>query len=45
MYREYYTLKKKEEQMSTSDSIVDKPTIKVSGTKKSVPYGQEKKPH
>jgi hypothetical protein len=46
MYREYYALKKKEEQQNISDSVVAKPdSNKSQGPKKSVPYGQGKKPH
>ncbi len=46
MYREYYALKKKESNYNAADSAGTKPaTINSNGPKKSVPYGQGKKPH
>ncbi|CAN5737382.1 hypothetical protein BH11BAC7_BH11BAC7_09780 [soil metagenome] len=45
MYHEYYALKNKEEQLKVSDSITGKsPEPDFSGTKKSVPCGNGKKP-
>ncbi len=44
MYHEYYVIKRKEEQINRTDSIVSKPTAKSSPPKKSTPYGQGKKP-
>ena len=44
MYREYYTLKRREEQ--AADSAAKKPvTVKSGGSKRSVPYGQGSRPH
>lgn len=46
MYREYYALKRKEEQLAASDSIATKPSgTRSPAPQKSVPYGQGKKPH
>jgi hypothetical protein len=45
MYRDYYTLKKREEELNASDSIATRPAAKSTVPRKSVPYGQEKKPH
>lgn len=47
MYREYYALRKKEIQdAAATDSVMSKPIqIKSSGSKESVPYGKNTKPH
>jgi hypothetical protein len=45
MYREYYSLRRKEEQLAASDSVATKPAAtKPAGTTKAVPYAR-KKPH
>jgi hypothetical protein len=46
MYREYYTIGQREKHFATSDSVATKSSAtRSAATKKSVPYGQGKKPH